>query len=477
MPNNKFSQISLFDIYEDVNASFTEKKSELVSLLENHIDFSSLISYEFSRAYYSSLGRKHKYHLVSFIKALVIQKLFAFNLDSQLILVLKSSDALRDFCGFDKVPDGSYFTRFKQKYCNYLVNMFHKLVDITEPICREIDAKKADYLIFDTTGIEPYVAENNPKFLNSKLKEAKKLSKAYPKYNPYTGVYSMLPGTAKTNSSVKQQYINGHYCYAHKVGIMTNGNGIIRDISFFGDDFKKTYPHIVTKKSNNPDADKEISDSHALKPVLSDFFAKHPTMSFSTFLGDSAFDSYDNYNMLKNEFNFQRVCIPLNRRNSKNNSVDFDEYGTPLCPLDKTPFSFIGKCGGKNRSLRFKWVCHKSIPYGSKHICTCETPCTSSSYGKCTYTYPDKNSRMYPGIPRNTEHWNNLYKHRVYIGRTIFLLKDCFGLNTLRTQNTLTIKADVFLAAITQLIGVILAKAIHEIKLFKSVRKLIKKAS
>lgn len=46
-------------------------------------------------------------------------------------------------------------------------DMFHKLVDITKPICREIDAKKADYLIFYTTGIEPYVAENNPKFLNA----------------------------------------------------------------------------------------------------------------------------------------------------------------------------------------------------------------------------------------------------------------------------------------------------------------------
>ncbi len=42
MPNNTFSQISLFDIYEDVNTSFTEKKPELVSLLEKHIDFSSL---------------------------------------------------------------------------------------------------------------------------------------------------------------------------------------------------------------------------------------------------------------------------------------------------------------------------------------------------------------------------------------------------------------------------------------------------
>ena len=45
--------------------------------------------------------------------------------------------------------------------------MFHKLVDITKPICLEIDAKKADYLIFYTTGVEPYVAENNPKFLNA----------------------------------------------------------------------------------------------------------------------------------------------------------------------------------------------------------------------------------------------------------------------------------------------------------------------
>ena len=180
MPNNKFSQISLLGIYEDVNTSFTEKKSELVSLLEKHIDFSSLISYEFHHAFYSNIGRKHKYHLESFIKALIIQKLFAFN--------------------------------------------------------------KADYLIFDTTGIEPYVAENNPKFLN-------------------------------------------------------------------------------------------------------------------------------------------------------------------------------------------------------------------------------------------TKYWDNLYNHRVYIERTIFLLKDCFGLNTLRTQNTTTIKADVYLAAITQLIGVILAKSIHELKLFKSIRKLVKQAA
>lgn len=477
MPKNYCSQTSLFDIYENVNSSFTEKKSELVSLLEKHIDFSSLISYGFYRAFYSSFGRKHKYHLESFIKALIIQKLFAFNYDSQLILVLKCSDDLRNFCGFDKVPDSSYFTRFKQKYCNYLIELFHDLVDITEPICREIDAKKADYLIYDTTGIEPYVAENNPKFLNSKLKEAKKLSKAYPGYNPYTGVYSLLPDTSKADPSARQQYINGHYCYAHKVGVMTNGNGIIRNIAFFDDDFKKAHPNAISRKSDNPDLDKEISDSHSLKPVLTDFFKKHPKLNYSTFLGDAAFDSYDNYNMLKNDFLFKRACIPLNNRNTQNTGTEFDEYGTPVCPLDKTPFTFLGKCGGKNRSTRFKWVCHKSVSCGTKRICTCENPCTPSTYGKCTYTYPDKDFRMYPGIPRNTEHWDNLYKHRVYIERTIFLFKNCFGLDSLRTHNTVTVKADVYLAAITQLIGVILSKSIHELKLFKSVRKLIKKVS
>jgi len=477
MPNNKVSQMTLFDIYEDVSTSFTEKKSELVSLLEEHIDFSSLIPYDFYRAFYQNFGRKHKYHLESFIKALIIQKLFAFNYDSQLILVLKYSKDLRDFCEFDKVPDGSYFTRFKQKYCNYIADMFHRMVDITEPICREINSKKADYLIFDTTGIEPYVFENNPKFLNTKLKEAKKLSKQYTDFNPYSGVYSLLPDFASANPSVKQQYINGHYCYSHKVGVLTNGLGIIRDISFFDDDFKKSHPDIVSKKSDNPDLDKEISDSHSLKPVLYDFFNKHPNLSFSTFLGDSAFDSYDNFTSLKKDFSFSRVCIPLNNRNSSKKNDSLDEFGTPVCPLDKTPFSFLGKSGGENRSLRFKWVCHKSIPCGASRLCICETPCTSSSYGKCTYTYPDKNFRMYPGIPRNTEHWNNLYRHRVNIERTIFSLKECFGLNSLKTHNTLTVKADVFLSAITHLLGVLLAKEIHELRLFKSIRKLIKKIS
>ena len=79
----------------------------------------------------------------------------------------------------------------------------------TIPICREIDKKKADYLIYDTTGFESFVAENNPKFFNSKLKQTKKSSKTNDT-NSYAAVCSILPSSSNANPEVRQQYINGH---------------------------------------------------------------------------------------------------------------------------------------------------------------------------------------------------------------------------------------------------------------------------
>ncbi len=356
--------------------------------------------------------------------------------------------------------------------------MFYSLVEITEPICKEINEKKSQYLIYDTTGIEPKVKENNPKFFNTKLETAKKIikSKSDKDLSPYKLVYSLFPDEAEKAPLARQQYINGHFCYSYKAGIVTNGLGIVRHIAFFDDDFRKEHPEIVTPKTDDPEKDKEIADSVSLKPVLTDFFKRHNQFQYSTFLGDSAFDSYDIYSMLKNDFKFKRACIPINPRNSKTSNTLFNQFGNPICPVDGTQFTYLGKSGGKNRSLRFKWVCHKSIPQGRKRICTCDTPCTTSSYGKCAYTYPDKNFRDCPGIPRNTEHWNNLYKHRVLVERTINIFKDTFSMDDLRTSNISTIKADLFLAGCTQLIGVILAKSICKPELYKSVRKLVKSA-
>ena len=470
---NSAVQMTLWDIYNGVSESIEEQKPELIRLLEEHIDFNNLIPGDFNRAFYCRMGRSHIYHLESFIRSLVLQKLLGISSDALLITILRCCRELREFCGFSKVPDASQFSRFRRNFCEQLAKMFEHLVELTEPICREINAKKADYLIYDTTGLELAVAENNPKFFNTKLKEAKKFSKTAPGYDPYKGVYSLLPSASKANPDAKQQYINGHFCYAAKLGIITNGMGICRHIAFFDDEFHNRHPEIETLQSENPDESKEIGDSGSLKPVLSDFFAAHTGFSFGTFIGDSAFDSYDNYSLLKNQFGFQRACIPLNIRNSKTQDANFDESGRPICPVDRTPFLYLGKSKGKNRSLRFKWVCPKSVQKGTTRVCTCENPCTASTYGKCVYTYPDKNFRLYPGIPRNTEHWDNLYQHRVTVERTINLFKDTFVLDARKSIRSCSAKADTYLAGIVQLIGVLLANAMHKPECIKSVRKLI----
>jgi len=469
-------QMSLLDTYNDVCSAMEENKSEFLALLREHIDFGGMIPAAFVWAFYRRFGRPREYTLEGLIKFCILQKVLGIEKDSTLLSIMKMSRELRDFCEFVEVPDASKITRFKQDFVAYIEMVFENMVEITEPICRELDAKKSDYLIYDPTGIEAYVAENNPKFLNSKLIQAKKYAKKSPGVNPHSLAYSQMPETAAANPFVNQQYINGHFCYAHKAGILTNGLGIVRGISFFDEDFKRRHPEVVSKKSDNPELDKEVGDSTSLRPVLSDFYKAHPTFSYKTFLGDSAFDKYDHYTMLRDEFRFDRVAIPLNLRNSSSNSnAEYDSNGTPVCPIDKTPFTFVGSSGGKNRSKRFKFVCHKSeqIPKSSLRKCTCDTPCTDSPYGRCVYTYPDKDFRIYPGIPRGTDHWNNLYRHRVLIERTIYLMKDPLGAASRKSFSSRTAKTDLLFAGIAQLIGVVLAQAINKPLLFKSIRKIV----
>ena len=357
---NKNGQMSLCDTYSEICEAVENDTPKFLLLLEIHINWSELIPIELHYAYYRSTGRPREYDLESMIRFFILQKILGIQQDNIFLNILKLCRELRDFCGFDSVPDASQITRFRQYFVGYIETMFNKMVELTEPICREIDVKKADYLIYDPTGIPAYVAENNPKFFNTKLNNAKKISRKNPEIKPHALAYSQMPDTAEANPFVNQQYIYGHFCYAHKAGILTNGLGIVRGIAFFDEDFKRRHPEVVTQKTDNPEHDKEIGDLVSLKPVLTDFFEAHPDFSYKTFFGDSAFDSYDNYKMLQ-DFGFKRMAIPINPRNSANSHKNFDLNGTPVCPADKTPFTFIGYSGGKNRSARFKWVCHKSV--------------------------------------------------------------------------------------------------------------------
>ena len=114
------------------------------------------------------------------LKALLLQRIFSIPADTLLIVFLKYSQELRDFCGFDVVPDGSKFTRFKQDFLLDLQSMFDHLVDLTEPICQKLNPALADMTIFDTSGIEAWVMENNPKYANRIIKQLKAFASRSP---------------------------------------------------------------------------------------------------------------------------------------------------------------------------------------------------------------------------------------------------------------------------------------------------------
>lgn len=132
------------------------------------------------------------------------------------------------------MPDAPLFTRFKQNFLPY--------------------------------------SENNPKTLNSLIRRLKAHYKDNPNVDPYRMAFGLMPSHAASCPDAKQQYINGHFCYADKFSIPTNGLGIARHIAFLDDDFKNAHPEMpVKKKFDSSDEDKSVGDSSSLKPILSDF--------------------------------------------------------------------------------------------------------------------------------------------------------------------------------------------------------------
>lgn len=447
-----YKQLSLNEIFEDCKEIFVSDKPQFLSLLENHIDLDSIVPISFRNHFYASTGRTRKYPLNAMLWALIIQRIFSIPTDFLLLIFLKYSKPLREFCGFTKVPDASKITRFKQDFLMDLQSVFDKLVDLTEPICQAIDSAKADMTIFDTSGMEAWVTENNPKYANKIIKQLKTYAKANnfnSSYDPYKAAYGSMPSHSAANDQIKQLYIDGHFCYAFKFGIVTNGLGIIRHLALYNKDFLDSHPELIpNKKSDSPDEDKSIHDARLLIPTLQDFFLAHPLINPKTFLGDAAFDSIEIYKRLLVEdsfhnHHFSKAYIPLNARSGlKSTDYTINENGIPCCPNDS---SLPMKQESNTSNLRsgiptFKFVCPKMSwdrwEDGKYHrTCHCENPCTSSKSGRMIYIYPEKDLRAYPGVLRGTDEWNNTYKIRTSVERSINHFKDSFCLAGRKTQN------------------------------------------
>jgi len=474
----KYNQLSLKDVYVDCQEMFTnlEQAPTFFQLLEQYIDIREFIPSTFYSAFYQTLGRKRDYELSGFLTSLILQKIFSIPTDALLITILTICKELRDFCGFAKVPDAPLFTRFKQNFCPWIELMFHNMVDYTEPICQAIDAGLAQMLTFDTSGIELYVKENNPKTLNSLIKRLKSHYKDNPNVDPLKMAYGLMPSCAVSSPDAKQQYINGHFCYADKFAMLTNGLGIVRHIVFLDDEFKDSHPEmIIEKKSDSPDEDKTIGDSSSLKPVLTDFFSIHPQFNPDTFLGDSAFDAIDIYTALKDDFGFSRALIPYNPRNESSlDKVGYNCYGYPTCPNDHTlDMKYRGLCSEKGRADRHKWGCPKIRMVKGQWICECENPCSTAKRGRTSYTYENMSFRMFPGIQRNSDEWCELYKIRTSVERSINHFKTNMCVANRKSRNHLTTKADVFIAGIASQLTAIVAFRLKQPSLIRSLKPLV----
>lgn len=147
-------QLTLAEVFDDCQNKFDNDKYQFLSLLDQTINLDVIVPVSFVTHFHASTGSPRKHQLYPMLKTLLIQRIFSIPTDTLLIAFLKYSQELRDFCGFDVVPDASKFTRFKQDFLLDLQSLFDHLVDLTEPICQRIDSNLASMTIFDTSGIE-----------------------------------------------------------------------------------------------------------------------------------------------------------------------------------------------------------------------------------------------------------------------------------------------------------------------------------
>lgn len=218
-----YKQLTLADIFDNCQEILDSDKPAFLSLLENHINLDSIIPIPFRNHFYASTlcinGQKPQILFSFYALGFIIQRIFSIPTDSLLLVFLNYSKELRDFCGFSKIPDASKITRFKQGFLLDLQSVFENLVDLTEPICQEINSAKANN--FDSN------------------------------YDPYKAAYSSTTSHASSNNQVKLLYVDGHFCYVYKIGIITNGLGIIRHLDFYNRDFLIKHPELEPNKKSN----------------------------------------------------------------------------------------------------------------------------------------------------------------------------------------------------------------------------------
>lgn len=341
------------------NFSFLYSKATpcFFNFFEEYIPLNNVIPESVKQKYSSTIGSKITYSLTSMIKFFILKNIFAIQTFYILLRLLYISKELKDFCGFDDIPHASQISRFSTMYSKEVNQILHALVKITQPMLKDIDPFLSSILISDTTGFEIYAKENNPKFYSNLIKISEKFGKLnkIENFNAEKYVQSQFPKDVSSNPEIHLSYLNLHFGFFIKSNIVTEGLGIIRHIDFYDEEIDF---------SLNPNYAKDKYDSKTLIPVLENYFSLHPEYKYKYFLGDTGFDSSDNYEYLIKDKNMIPIIL-LNPRNQSNlPKTNFTPEGIPTCLNDsKLEMKFEGITREKGRSDRIKYICPKSQRY------------------------------------------------------------------------------------------------------------------
>jgi hypothetical protein len=264
---------------------------------------------------------------------------------------------------------------------------------------------------------------------------------------------------------------------------MSNALGILRHLDFcdhLSDCPAAELPLLPddpqTAELPSPEEIKVHGDSILLKPAMENFFQLHPAFPITALTADSGFDSILNYNYLFTERQILPI-IKINHRNARDFGIPgINADGIPTCPKDPSlPMVWDGPCQTKNRpqTYRNKFICPKTKKIrGGTYLCSCESPCTTSSCGRMFYTYPNNNIRAHTPIPRGTPEWDKYADLRHIIEQVISRLKLPLQLGRILVRDRKTAKADFFMAGAAHLVTALLAYRMGATEKIRSTKSL-----
>jgi len=259
---SKIKQLNFFEQVSEFKNMVTKQPVGFIKLLADNFDINTFIPNSFKEHYYSDLGRNREYELSSILSSLLIMQIFHIPTTALLNLFLVFSTEIREFCGFYKsIPDESFFSRFKTTFESDIADLFNSMVPKVIGICEDINnLLPADspyknlnsILIYDTSGLKPRVKENNPKTLASEINKQKAYSKIIndKNFNPYAAAYKNMPKYSQANPNIRLDFVNGHFGYFYKFGLLTNGWSIPLSIKFFEEDFYKSIAKELSTSKN-----------------------------------------------------------------------------------------------------------------------------------------------------------------------------------------------------------------------------------